>query len=179
MQRFGAQGTMANLIAGCTLLLVVLLVAAAWRDVATRTIPDGISIALAFFGLGLRATEGSLALASSAATAALLFLGLVLLHARGALGGGDVKLASAIALGLPPLATFDFLLATALSGGVLGLLYLALRHLPAPVPAPFATFLPRRVLAAEHWRIHRRGPLPYAIAIAAGGILTLLAPLGG
>jgi prepilin peptidase CpaA len=167
------------LLAGCTLIPVSLLLAAAWRDLATRTIPDSISIALAFLGLGLRATEGTTALAVSAATAALLFLGLVLLHARGALGGGDVKLASAIAIGLPPLATFDFLLATALSGGVLGLLYLALRHLPVPVPSRPAASLPRRVLAAERWRIHRRGPLPYAVAIAAGGILTLLAPLGG
>ncbi|WP_254453577.1 prepilin peptidase [Siccirubricoccus sp. G192] len=158
---------------------VTLLLLAAWRDIATRTIPDSVSLALASFGLGLRASEGTTALAASAAIAALLFLGLVLLHARGALGGGDVKLASAIALGLPPLATFDFLLATALSGGVLALLYLVLRHLPAPVPARPTTSLPRRVLAAERWRIHRRGPLPYAVAIAAGGILTLIAPLGG
>jgi prepilin peptidase CpaA len=167
------------LLAGCTLIPVALLIVAAWRDLVTRTIPDGISIGLAALGIAFRASDGTAALAASAATAALLFLGLVLLHARGALGGGDVKLASAIALGLPPLATFDFLLATALAGGVLGLLYLALRHLPAPVPSHSAASLPHRVLAAERWRIHRRGPLPYAIAIAAGGILTLIAPPGG
>jgi prepilin peptidase CpaA len=34
--------------------------------------------------------------------------------------------------------------------------------------------LVRRVLRAEAWRINRRGPLPYAFAIAGGAILTLL-----
>ena len=42
--------------------------------------------------------DGVLAAGLSAATAAVLFMLLVLLHSRGALGGGDVKLAAALAL---------------------------------------------------------------------------------
>ena len=112
------------------LVSAALLLLAAWRDLASRTIPDGISIALALLGLATRAGEGILALGLSAATAAALFLALVLLHARGALGGGDVKLASALALGLAPQASFDFLLATALAGGVLALGYQLKLRLP-------------------------------------------------
>jgi prepilin peptidase CpaA len=175
---------MALLIGICALLPVALLLAAAWWDVATRLIPDGISIALAALGLAVRATDGLAALGLSVATAALLFLVLVLLHARGALGGGDVKLASALALGLPPLATLDFLMATALAGGVLALLYVALGaalgRLPLPVPPLRAqASLPRRILAVEWRRIRRGGPLPYAAAIAIGGTLALVQPIGG
>jgi Flp pilus assembly protein protease CpaA len=32
----------------------------------------------------------------------------------------------------------------------------------------------RRVLAVEARRVRRRGPLPYAVAIAAGGVFLLL-----
>jgi prepilin peptidase CpaA len=31
-----------------------------------------------------------------------------------------------------------------------------------------------RALRVERWRIHRGGPLPYACAIAAGGLFILL-----
>jgi prepilin peptidase CpaA len=36
-----------------------------------------------------------------------------------------------------------------------------------------ATLL-RRVLVVEAWRMRRRGPLPYAVAIAGGAILLLI-----
>ena len=115
------------------IILALPLLAAAWRDLATRTIPDGFSIALAGLGLALRSLDGLQALGLSAATAALLFLALVLLHSRGALGGGDVKLAAALSLGLAPAATVDFLLATALAGGMLAVAYLALGRLSQAV----------------------------------------------
>jgi len=166
------------------LVSAALLLFAAWRDLASRTIPDGVSVGLAVLGLAAHAAEGDgAALGLSAATAALLFLVLVLLHARGALGGGDVKLASALALGLSPLATLDFLLATALAGGALALAYIALGRLLADarhlLPLRAAAALPRRVLAVEQRRIRRGGPLPYAAAIAVGGVATLLQPIGG
>nr|WP_246602453.1 prepilin peptidase [Falsiroseomonas tokyonensis] len=159
----------------------ILLIAAALRDVATRTIPDGFSIALAAAGCGLRATEGPLAVVLSLGSAALLFLLLVPLHARGMLGGADLKLGAAVAVGLPPFGTMDFLLLTALAGGVLGCVYLALARLPSPQPfaVGIPASLPGRVLAVERRRIRRRGPLPYAVAIACGGTLVRLIPAGG
>lgn len=161
-----------------------LLLAAAWRDVATRIIPDGISIALAATGLLARGIEGPGALAASVLAALLLFLILLVPAMRGALGGGDLKLATALAVGLPPLASYHFVVATAAAGGALALLYLACGRLVPAASAAAAgrprrpSSLPRRVLAAEAWRIRRRGPLPYGVAIALGGVIVLLRTSG-
>jgi prepilin peptidase CpaA len=173
---------MATAILACALAAsALLLLVAAWCDLATRTIPDGISIALAVLGLLSRASEGVYPALVSLLLAAILFAAFLPIHARGAIGGGDVKLITALAIGFPPAATLDFLLATVTAGGVLALLYLSLRLLPQPsplVPQPQA-WPPRRILALERRRVSRRGPLPYAVAIAAGGILTLMKPFGG
>ena len=151
------------------------MVVAAWRDLVTRLIPDGLCLAIALFGLLIRAADGPLALGLAIGAALVLFAVLLPLHAAGALGGGDVKLATAIALGLPPVSTWYFVVATAMAGGILALIYLMLgRLVPALRPAPGGSFL-YRVTAAEAWRIRRGGPLPYGLAIAAGGLFVTLA----
>jgi len=62
-----------------------------------------------------------------------------------------------------------------LAGGLLAVLYLLAQNLvPAASPSPVPLSLLARVWRAERWRIRRGGPLPYAVAIAAGGVLTLL-----
>lgn len=172
---------MATAVLAFALAATALLLAAAWCDLATRTIPDGISVALAALGLLTRGAEGLVPVAASLLTAAGLFAALLPLVARGSFGGGDTKLISGLAAGLPPAATLDFLVLTVVAGGVLGVVYLLLRLLPQPsplVPRP-AAWPPRRVVALERRRFSRRGPLPYAVAIAAGGILTLTKPFGG
>lgn len=172
---------MATAVLACALAASALLLFAAWCDIATRTIPDGISIGLAVLGLTARAADGFAPAAISMLVAAGLFAALLPLHARGAFGGGDIKLITALALGFSPITTLDFLVATVMAGGVLGFVYLSLRLLPQPsplVPQPQA-WPPRRILALERRRVSRRGPLPYAVAIAAGGFLTLIKPFGG
>ena len=77
-----------------------LLAAAAWRDVALRLIPDWISIVLALLGAGTRLASGWLDLAFSAVMALAVFFLLVMAFSRGLLGGGDVKLVSALVLWL-------------------------------------------------------------------------------
>ncbi|MCW8084321.1 A24 family peptidase [Sabulicella glaciei] len=143
------------------------LAVAAWRDVATRTIPDAASWLIGGIGIGARGALGFEALAVSLAGATLLFLTLFLFFARGFLGGGDVKLASAIAVGLAPAAIWEFVVATTFAGGVLAILHLLLRRWG---PARF----PGRVGAVEAWRIRRGAPLPYGVAIAVGGTFVLL-----
>jgi prepilin peptidase CpaA len=152
-----------------------LLLLAAWRDVLTRTIPNRIALLVAALGIALRSNAGWNPLLLSTATAVLLFAALLLLVMRGWLGGGDAKLAAAVAIGLSPSVTWDFLNATILAGGILGLSYLAgprivPRLRPAGADRPAA-----RILAIEARRLRRGGPLPYGVAIAAGGILMLLA----
>jgi prepilin peptidase CpaA len=156
-------------LAACPLLLT-----AAWRDLATRTIPNAISVLLIAAGLFFRGAEGLLALAHSGAAALILFAVLLFLFSRGYLGGGDVKIMTALASGLPVRDSYCFVVATALAGGILGLVYIALsRTLPATRRQRRGNAL-SRVLAVESWRIRRGGPLPYGVAIAAGGVFVLL-----
>lgn len=158
--------------------LTALLALAAWRDVVTRTIPNRITLVIMAIGIVVSSAAGWLALLSSVATAALLFACLLPLALRGWLGGGDVKLAAALALALPPAATWDFVQATTVVGGLLGLGYLAGPRL-APQLRPAGPGRPlARILAVEARRLRRGGPLPYGVAIAAGGILVLLTAPG-
>lgn len=152
------------------LLTAAILAYAAWTDLATRTIPDQLSLALLVLGLGTRLLEGPGAALSSLAAAVLVAVFFLFLHARGMIGGGDVKLIAALAVGIAPSALPDLIVAIALAGGVLGLLYLGLaRIMPRPALRPQAA-LPLRVALVEANRIARRGPLPYAVAIAIGTV---------
>lgn len=158
-----------------TLLLIVIaatLIAAACSDLAVRRIPNAASAVVALAGLALRAIEGPGPLAATLAASGLLFLVLFAGFARGVLGGGDVKLATAAALGLPPAGIWTLVVATALVGGVLSLGYILAHRLRLPRvrPAGASHGIVIRVVAIERWRFNRRGPLPYGVAIAAGGL---------
>jgi prepilin peptidase CpaA len=104
------------------------------------------------------------------------FATLFVIWLSGAMGGGDVKLWAATVLLIPPMLQPElaFLLRVVVLGGILAVIYLALRPLvPKQLPARPAGLL-LRVLRVETWRIGRRAPLPYACAIACGAIVTLL-----
>lgn len=154
----------------------VILCLAALYDIAARIIPDWIPIALTAVGIVERLIDGRLV--GGLAAGALVFVMSGLCWRRGWLGGGDVKLLGAAAVAMPPAVVPPFAVAVALAGGVISLIYLALGYL---LPAPAAggrvgrqVALPRRLLRIERWRLRRGGPLPYAVAIAAGGLLVLL-----
>lgn len=155
------------------LVAVALLCFAAARDIATRLIPDGVSIAIAVAGFASRAMLGSTDAGLSLAIGILLFILLLPLAMRGWLGGGDVKLISAMAVGLAPNDTWLFIVATVFAGGVLGLAYILGRNLVPELRLAGGETLFRRVLVVEAWRMRRRGPLPYAVAIATGGLIVL------
>jgi len=154
---------------------VGLLALAAWRDLALRLIPDWISVALAIMGVGTRLAVSWLDLAFSVLTAILIFFLLVMAFSRGLLGGGDVKLASALVLWLSPPACYSFLVMTALAGGVLALAHLALRYVG---PIPTLEVGGPRLVRVELKRIRAGGPLPYGVAIMVGGAWSLLGTLG-
>jgi len=156
------------------LVAIPLLLFAAARDVATRLIPDTVSIAIAVAGLLVRLSEGWSEAGYSLLLGACLFALLLPLAARGLLGGGDVKLMSAMAVGLAPFDTWRFIVATVFAGGILGIAYILGRYLVPQTRVAGGGTLLRRVMAVEAWRMRRRGPLPYAVAIAVGGILVLL-----
>jgi prepilin peptidase CpaA len=160
------------------LVAAPLLVVAAARDVATRLIPDAVPVAIALAGLAGRAMAGWPEAGTSLGVGLVLFALMLPLAMRGWLGGGDVKLISAMAIGLAPQAAWLFIVATVFTGGALGLAYILGRHIAPRSRVAHGASLPRRVLAVEAWRIRRRAPLPYAVAIAIGGLLVLFSPTG-
>ena len=153
-------------------LEIVLLLYVATIDIATRLIRNEICLALAFLGIVGQAAS-PLQIVQSLIVATLLLLLLFLIYQRRLIGGGDVKLLVALAIGLPLAGVVELLTVTALAGGVLGAVHLMMRALPHPRLAPAGSSLARRVYAIERWRHLRQAPLPYGVAIACGGIWSI------
>lgn len=156
-----------------SILEIILLLYVATIDVATRLIRNEVCLALALLGITSQ-LPNSMQVAESLVAAAILFLLLFVLYTRGGIGGGDVKLLTASAIGLPLTGVIELLTITALAGGILALVHLLMRHLPYPRLAPAGSSFARRVYAIERWRHLRHAPLPYGVAIACGGIWTIL-----
>jgi prepilin peptidase CpaA len=149
----------------CLIAFVLLLVAAAWQDLRTMRIADALSLGIvaafvvwALSGLAAGSTSLSKIGLTVGCAAAVFALG-ALAFAVGVLGGGDVKLLAAASLFAGPALMVDFLMVTALAGGLLGL----------------ATFAGARIGPAapggdDSASARLRGGLPYGPAIAAGGL---------
>ena len=137
------------------IILSLLLVAAAVIDVRTFTISNGLNAAVALLAPLYWLSIG-LPFWPDAAIQIAIALGLFLLLAAafyaGMMGGGDVKLAAALALWFSPATTLKFLVLMSLAGGVLTL-----------------------VVVALHRARKREGrpEIPYGIAIAFGGLAIL------
>jgi prepilin peptidase CpaA len=154
-------------------LEILLLLYVAIFDIATRLIRNEICLILALLGIAVQFVS-PMHVTETLLAAAILLLLLLVIYQRGWIGGGDVKLLVALAIGLPLMGVIQLLAVTALAGGVLALVHLMMRLLPYPQLAPAGSSLVRRVYAVERWRNLRRAPLPYGVAIACGGIWTAL-----
>jgi prepilin peptidase CpaA len=155
-----------------SILEILLLLYVATMDVATRLISNEICLALALLGIAGQSAN-PMQVGQSLIAATILLLLLLVIYQRGWIGGGDVKLLVALAIGLPLIGVIQLLTITALAGGVLALVHLMMRLLPYPKLAPAGSSPVRRVYAVERWRHLRRAPLPYGVAIACGGIWTI------
>ena len=149
---------------GLLVLFPLAMAYAAISDVLTMTIPNRLSIALVavFFVLAPAIGMGVQEIAAHAAVAAIVLAVCFGLFAFGWLGGGDAKIAAAIALWLGPQMTLPFLLQTAIWGGLLTLAILAFRQFTLPVFA-----------VGRQWieRLHdRTGGVPYGVALAAAAV---------
>jgi prepilin peptidase CpaA len=151
----------------------VLLVAAGLHDVAARTVPNRLAVMVAGLGVVARLLDANLLIGLAVAFA--VFSVAFFCWRRGWMGGGDVKLLGAVALLVPPTSVGTMVVDVALAGGVLAVTYLVLQAaLPSRIGSPnrpksFAA----RALRAERWRISRKGPIPYASAIAVGALFCL------
>jgi prepilin peptidase CpaA len=137
---------------------------AASMDLFTMTIPNRISIALvaAFVLLAPLTGLGPWDIASHMGAGLIVLAGGILLFIPGWVGGGDVKLAAAVALWLGFDHVMIFLLCAALAGGSLASTILALRQMPVPA-----------VIAAQPWAtrlLTRGGGIPYGIALAVSAL---------
>jgi prepilin peptidase CpaA len=160
----------AILVAGIGILAII-----AHGDVRTRRIPNALSVAIAVLGLlRLILVHDPAAAIRTLAAAAAVFVAAFLLYGRGAIGGGDAKLMPTMALliGYHELPSFLFLMS--LCGGGLALAILArdklrprlvrllpLASLPLARP-PGCSVTPSR------------STVPYGVAIAASGAITLI-----
>ncbi len=135
--------------------LAAILVAAAVIDVRTFTISNRLNLAVAllaplyWLSIGLSPWPG---VAVQAAAALTVFGLLAVAFYAGMMGGGDVKLAAALALWFPPASTIKFLVLMSLAGGVLTLVILGWH----------------RIRKREG-----RPEIPYGVAIAFGGLAIL------
>lgn len=143
---------------------------AALFDLATRRIPNWLIVTVLAAALIYHGGLGAADLLRSLGAAALVLIAGTYAHARHWLGGGDVKLAAAVAavFSLPELVSF--LLYAFVSGGVLALAAVALasRHDLAARGKSFALNLVTGTLQLPSGG---SGAIPYAVAIACGAAL--------
>ena len=137
------------------LMLAAILVVAAVVDVRTFTISNRLNLTVALLApiywasVALSPWPGVAVQLAAGATVFLLLAGAFY---AGMMGGGDVKLAAALALWFPPLGTIKFLILMSLAGGILTIVVLALH----------------RARKREG-----RPEIPYGVAIAFGGLAIL------
>ena len=141
-----------HLLAGA---LAILLVIAAVVDVRTFTISNRLNLAIALLALvnwwAVKLhlwPDGAVVLA----VAAGVFLLLALAFYAGMMGGGDVKLAAALALWFQPVETIRFLVIMSSAGGAVTLLFMAFHRARGKEGRP---------------------QIPYGVAIAIGGLVIL------
>jgi prepilin peptidase CpaA len=116
--------TMAVIFVGKFLVFAGLISAAA-SDLSRRIIPNWLALTVGAGGVIFRlATANWHGIWASVGVAGILFVALRLLSGLGALGGGDVKLITAVALGQSPMAMPPILLAIAVTGGAIAIFYL-------------------------------------------------------
>lgn len=156
------------------LVLAASLLAAAC-DLRTRRIPNALVVALFVCGLAVNAMAGwQHALVQIALTAGVLFAGSLAFSLR-LIGGGDVKLLAAACgtLGYP--AATNFLLYTLLCGGVVALIYSAMRgQLRTTLANVYAIAFPM-FAGVRPARLQSGTTMPYALAIFAGACFTAFA----
>jgi prepilin peptidase CpaA len=147
-----------------------------WR---LRIIPDRVSLIVAASGLTIAYILRRDDIYASLTAFVLVFTGLVVLGYFDFVGGGDVKLISAVTLLVPSADVVMLILEIALAGGLLSCAYLFARHrLKRELEFPSSALRPARLpwLTASHSiqleaaRINAGEPMPYAFAILGGVI---------
>lgn len=149
-------------------VFVGLLIYAACTDIASLTIPNWVSVALAGI-FPVLALIGGMPLAQIGIHLllgfAVLAIGFFLFQAN-ILGGGDAKLLGAAAVWTGPALFITFALWTVLAGGALAVLIITARSF-SPALAAWTPAFVNRLLTPK-------GGMPYGVAIMVGGLMVAL-----
>jgi len=156
----------------CLAGYVALLVIAAVEDVRARRIPNWLTAGVAaLYPTYVLASPAAVPWLEALAVAGAILVVGFLVFARGWLGGGDVKLIAAVSLWAGPEHMLLFALITGLAGGVLALATLSWQRLLGPLGLHLEAL---GLLGGPSAGANDPQPaptsLPYAIAIAAGGL---------
>jgi prepilin peptidase CpaA len=153
--------TPTTLTLGASLCAVALAIGwSAVSDVRAYVIPNWTSLLIiASFLVAALFTPYAPLIPGLLAGGGVLVLGLGM-FALGWMGGGDVKLFSALALWCGPSRLASFTLVTSLAGAALALVMLS----------PLRRFAPS---ASQEARSAARQPMPYGVAIGIGGVWIL------
>ena len=146
------------------LLFPALMAFAASSDLLTMTISNRISLLLVagFFFLALWSGMPLADIGMHVAAALAVLVVTFAFFARGWIGGGDAKLAAAIALWFGFEQLLNYLTLASILGGILTLLIMRFRLMPLP-----------GLLANQEWakRLHRMDTgVPYGIALAIAAL---------
>jgi prepilin peptidase CpaA len=147
------------------MLFPALMAFAASSDLFTMTISNRVSLALAagFLALAVLSGMGSYDILSHLAAGAVVLVVAFACFAMGWVGGGDAKVAAAVALWFGFSHLLHYLLYASLFGGALTLLLLQFRQWPLPY-----------LLAKQPWllKLHAKETgIPYGIALAIGALM--------
>ncbi|MGA7323860.1 MAG: A24 family peptidase [Rhodomicrobium sp.] len=104
---------------GAWAVSIAALFASAVTDLRERIIPNTIPLIIAACGLALSLQGGPWRIGMNVAAAITVFLALGFLAHYGFIGGGDVKLISAVTLLVPPERIGPLLIEIAIAGGLL------------------------------------------------------------
>lgn len=161
---------------GLWAIAIVLLVAAARFDLRERIIPNRLVALIAATGLLLRLLSRPEWIWISLLAAVAVFVGLGFLAHFRLIGGGDVKLISAVMLLVPPERIGLLLLAISLVGGVISSGYLAAYYIftrpqthkmKRATAAAWFSKLPH-LFQSERARVLTATSVPYGVAVLGG-----------
>jgi prepilin peptidase CpaA len=151
-----------------TITAISILAVIAYSDVQTRRIPNALTAVIAIAGLvRMISARDPLAAAHTFEATAVVFITAFLLFWRGFLGGGDAKLVAAMALLIGYNDLIGFLFLMSLCGGALALAILVQDKFRLQRWRP-----PR--LAVGPGESPAQSTVPYGVAIAAAGVITLI-----
>ena len=152
-------------------LFLGLLGLAVVTDLEAMRIPNRICLAIAaLYPVHVLSATAPTDWPLALAVAAAVFAAGLIPFTLGLMGGGDVKLMAAAALWAGPAAAFDFVLVTTFLGGLMALVMVS------PYRFAVASAL-SRIGRDDIGTVLMGRVIPYAVAIAAGGWLTIGPPL--